>query len=464
MHLPRPPHGPGAASRPLAILAALGSLLLVAGFQTPSPEPSRARSDVGPWQGHDWVFVFSTDDGLRHNLGWAEVADSLDFAFTVYVNQHVSETAGWAGCYIADRDELRSLAEQGLEIGQHGYEHGRWGLAPGEGCPSPASFINYWYPECYPDGMTTQEAFECFLVEVSRDSLRDWLDVEALTAAYPRHLHTDSVMYHLERLGYQGARDGGGCWQSPSFDVPPLNSWDGGLSLYRMPTLTTTATLWGDHWDQDGHEPQHFCTTTFRAKFDSVLAANQVIDDHKMFCLYTHDFGADDDTYCDCNWHHGGLTPAELAETVSYARQRGAIVMTFAEACAWYRSHAERIDDPVAEFGPGYAGDLVWRALPWTAAPAPPPVVHLEQNRPNPFNPRTEISFTISRPADVRLYIHDAAGRRIAQLRPGHLAAGRHAVTWNGRDDRGRAQPSGVYSCRLEASGEQRTMKMTLLR
>jgi flagellar hook assembly protein FlgD len=44
------------------------------------------------------------------------------------------------------------------------------------------------------------------------------------------------------------------------------------------------------------------------------------------------------------------------------------------------------------------------------------------------------------------------------------LPAGRHAATWDGRDEQGRSVSSGVYLYRLHAGGKILTGKMTLAR
>jgi hypothetical protein len=448
-------------------LTALGIVLSSCSllFAAPFGGSTAAISRSDRWQGHEWVFVFSSDDGHVHNCGWAEVADSLDFAFTIYVNQWTTEHPGASACFYATADELRELAAGGNEIGQHGYAHGTWGLDLSGDCGGPwGGFPNFWDPNCYPPGIGFEEAMENFLVEVAPESLEHWLGVSPQTAAYPAHLHSDSCMYHLERLGYLGARDGGIGWNSSDFEVPPQNSWEEGISLYRVPLMTTTATLWGDHWNQGGDVAQHFSEETFRAKFDSVLAVNQVIEDGKIFCLYAHDFGADDDRYCDRDWHTGGLTPEELAATVTYARERGAAVMTFAEAMAWYRAHAVRIEDPAAVYGPGYAGDIVWRVQEPTDVPARPAGQLLAQNQPNPFNPATEIRYLVPAAGRVSLRIYDVSGRLIRTLFAGSQEAGSHLATWDGLDAGRRSVPSGIYYYQLLAGHRRETRKMTLIR
>ena len=101
-----------------------------------------------------------------------------------------------------------------------------------------------------------------------------------------------------------------------------------------------------------------------------------------------------------------------------------------------------------------------------TAVDAPAPIgFTLAQNHPNPFNPKTEIAFTLLAPARVTLAIHDLAGRRVAVLLDSALRGpGRHAVAWDARDAEGGPLASGVYICRLDASGHSRTRKLTLLK
>jgi len=82
---------------------------------------------------------------------------------------------------------------------------------------------------------------------------------------------------------------------------------------------------------------------------------------------------------------------------------------------------------------------------------------------PNPFNPRTTIAFELPRTGRVELSVHDAAGRRVRALRRGvFVPAGRHSVTWDGRDDTGTAVASGVYHVRLEAGGRVEARRVTL--
>lgn len=99
-----------------------------------------------------------------------------------------------------------------------------------------------------------------------------------------------------------------------------------------------------------------------------------------------------------------------------------------------------------------------------TDLPAAPAPLTLAPNRPNPFNPLTEIRFALPAAARAVLTVHDVRGRLVRRLLAAALPAGEHVVRWDGRDDDGRAVASGGYLCRLTADGEHRERKMLLVR
>ncbi len=83
---------------------------------------------------------------------------------------------------------------------------------------------------------------------------------------------------------------------------------------------------------------------------------------------------------------------------------------------------------------------------------------------PNPFNPQTEISFSLPASSEVTLSIYDLRGRKIDTLVSGFLTAGTHTVKWDSRNSEGRSQASGVYFCKLKAGLIQYTGRLTLIR
>jgi hypothetical protein len=101
--------------------------------------------------------------------------------------------------------------------------------------------------------------------------------------------------------------------------------------------------------------------------------------------------------------------------------------------------------------------------------PAPVPTrFSLSQNYPNPFNPRTNIVFEVmSTPnnpggADVELVVYNILGQKVKSLASGYYAPGEYTVVWEGTDDYGDKQASGVYFYSL-ISGDSRTTKKMVL-
>jgi hypothetical protein len=91
-----------------------------------------------------------------------------------------------------------------------------------------------------------------------------------------------------------------------------------------------------------------------------------------------------------------------------------------------------------------------------------PTVTALVGIRPNPFNPSATVSFELASTGQARIAVYDLRGTLVRSLSSGILDAGRHEVTWDGRDNRGLGVSSGVYFVRLVAPGVTQTMKAIL--
>ncbi len=78
---------------------------------------------------------------------------------------------------------------------------------------------------------------------------------------------------------------------------------------------------------------------------------------------------------------------------------------------------------------------------------------------PNPFRKQATVEYTLPEQTDVRVALYDVLGRRVATLEEGNKQAGRHQIQLKGSD-----LSSGVYFGRLEAGGETRTQKITVVR
>ena len=78
---------------------------------------------------------------------------------------------------------------------------------------------------------------------------------------------------------------------------------------------------------------------------------------------------------------------------------------------------------------------------------------------PNPFNPSTTITYSISEPEIVKLSVYDITGREVEILENNHKDSGSHTMLW---DAAGFA--SGIYYIQLTAGNQIETQKVMLVK
>jgi hypothetical protein len=83
----------------------------------------------------------------------------------------------------------------------------------------------------------------------------------------------------------------------------------------------------------------------------------------------------------------------------------------------------------------------------------------LDQNFPNPFNPETQIQYSVPRSSTVNLRIFDLLGRQVAVLVNEQKPAGRYTVKWDAS-----RMVSGIYFYRLQAGAFRETKRMVLIK
>jgi hypothetical protein len=94
----------------------------------------------------------------------------------------------------------------------------------------------------------------------------------------------------------------------------------------------------------------------------------------------------------------------------------------------------------------------------------PVPAISLDPSYPNPFRESTMVGFRLSRRTQVRLTVHDVAGRLVAVLADEPMEDGYREVEWNGRNYDGRRVRSGVYFLRLDTGGRVLVQKLVVVR
>ncbi|MDP8201176.1 MAG: SBBP repeat-containing protein [Candidatus Tenebribacter burtonii] len=86
-------------------------------------------------------------------------------------------------------------------------------------------------------------------------------------------------------------------------------------------------------------------------------------------------------------------------------------------------------------------------------------------NYPNPFNPSTTISFSVTQNSDfVNLEIYNIKGKKVKQLIGDHLSVGQHSVVWDGKDETNKPVSSGIYFYKMKTNNNEETKKMILMK
>jgi hypothetical protein len=84
----------------------------------------------------------------------------------------------------------------------------------------------------------------------------------------------------------------------------------------------------------------------------------------------------------------------------------------------------------------------------------------LYPNYPNPFNPSTQIKFSIAKNASVDLFVYDITGKRVSTLLNNEFKpAGEYEITFNAA-----GLSSGVYYCQVKVGNNSLTQKMILIK
>jgi len=81
---------------------------------------------------------------------------------------------------------------------------------------------------------------------------------------------------------------------------------------------------------------------------------------------------------------------------------------------------------------------------------------------PNPFNPSTTVAWSITEPGRLEIAVYDPSGRRVRTLLDRAVAETSGAVTWDGRDERGRPAASGIYLVRSRSAGGESARRVVL--
>ena len=88
----------------------------------------------------------------------------------------------------------------------------------------------------------------------------------------------------------------------------------------------------------------------------------------------------------------------------------------------------------------------------------------LSKNYPNPFNPITNLDFSIPKRSNVTLRVFNMMGQEVVSLINEKKSYGNYSISWNGLDSKGVNVASGVYFAELRNRDERKITKMLLLK
>ncbi|MDD3578614.1 MAG: choice-of-anchor D domain-containing protein [Candidatus Cloacimonetes bacterium] len=81
---------------------------------------------------------------------------------------------------------------------------------------------------------------------------------------------------------------------------------------------------------------------------------------------------------------------------------------------------------------------------------------------PNPFNPSTNLRYSMKEAGDVRIDVYNLKGQILKTFHNSHNLPGYYQVNWDGRDMNGRVVGTGVYFYRMTSGQYSATRKMVL--
>lgn len=125
------------------------------------------------------------------------------------------------------------------------------------------------------------------------------------------------------------------------------------------------------------------------------------------------------------------------------------------------------VDDENGEMGHLNVDEIIEIIGPLSSVDTPDPRRALLNHKaaPNPFNPRTSISFTLEKTSDVQLRIHDLRGRLVYSSHRSQALAGRNSLSWDGQDEHGqRASAGGYLYCLLVDGTPAASGKISLVK
>ncbi len=224
--------------------------------------------------------------------------------------------------------------------------------------------------------------------------------------------------------------------------VPPQGSFQAGL-------------WWSyNHQDEWLISPQFRCPASASLEFKSYVFRGSTNGDHYYVKVST-DNGGTWTVLWDASAQTGGQNSYTTPITISLGSYSGQYIKL-----AWNAS------DPPSNDGLWYVWFIDDIRVTGTISNEdlyiPAGNMALHGNYPNPFNPTTNVSFTIDKPQHVSITVYNARGQLVRTLVNEFRSSGTQTVVFDGKDDMGASLSSGIYFYKMK-SGRFSSTKKTIL-
>jgi hypothetical protein len=146
-----------------------------------------------------------------------------------------------------------------------------------------------------------------------------------------------------------------------------------------------------------------------------------------------------------------------LGTQISYAYTD---VETYSNMVYYYWLESVSLDGVSDFYGPLTVtiGDPTLDPLP----PVTPMVTQLLHAFPNPFNPNTNIRYSLKEAGKVNIDIYNVKGQIVRSFDANYNSPGYYQVSWDGKDMNGRTASSGIYMYRMVCGSYSSSKKMIL--
>jgi hypothetical protein len=160
----------------------------------------------------------------------------------------------------------------------------------------------------------------------------------------------------------------------------------------------------------------------------------------------------------------GAVTPTLLNANMELLSNEGNVLVWSSDGHSIYAGASQLLTASGAELVSVIAVDREGRDLATTiTTKLAPTTFTLHPAYPNPFNPNTNLSFTLPTAVSYSLNIYNVAGQLVRSYQ-GMGNVGLNVIIWDGKDNAGNDASSGIYFYKLIAGSYTATNKMVMLK